>query len=172
MGQVPLERSCQGRLGAWWLEGNQCGDSSPLCDSSGVKTKLYTAERLPGVLELCTNEGWSSFPDDPERAHRVLTAPGVTTVVAVEGAHVVGFAYIQSDGEIQAHLSLIAVAMTHRRRGIARELLQLALDTAGGLRVDLISDAAEGFYRALTHESWSGFRIYPPFTVADPGAGH
>lgn len=38
----------------------------------------------------------------------------------------VGFAYLQSDGHIQAHLSLMAVSTTHRRRGIGRALLDFA----------------------------------------------
>jgi ribosomal protein S18 acetylase RimI-like enzyme len=130
-----------------------------------MQCQLYAEEHLPGILGLCDAEGWTSFLDDHERTRRVLTAPGVTTVVATDHGRVVGFAYIQSDGEIQAHLSLIAVEQGHRRRGIARELLQLALDTAGGQRIDLISDTAEAFYRSLTHVAWSGFRIYPPFTA-------
>jgi hypothetical protein len=34
------------------------------------------------VLRLCESEGWLSFPADPARAVRALTAPGVITVVA------------------------------------------------------------------------------------------
>ena len=124
----------------------------------------YERADLDGVLALCVAEGWPSFPADPTRAHRVLTAPGVTAVVAREGADVVGFAYLQSDGEIQAHLSSIAVAETHRRQGIARQLLHVALDRAGGERIDLVTDTAADFYTALHHKQWDGFRIYPPFT--------
>jgi ribosomal protein S18 acetylase RimI-like enzyme len=124
----------------------------------------YNAGDLAGVIRICDDEGWPSFPADPDRAHRVLTAPGVTAVVAREGAQVIGFAYLQSDGEIQAHLSSIAIAQDHRRRGIARRLLQVAITHAGGERVDLITDSAEGFYEALQHKRLGGFRIYPPFT--------
>ena len=46
-------------------------------------------------------EGWPSLPDDPARALRILTAPGVTTVVAVIQGEVIGFAELFSDGEIQ-----------------------------------------------------------------------
>ncbi len=44
-----------------------------------------------------------------------------------------------SDGEIQAHLSLIAVDSAYGRRGIARELIESALRVAGGLRMVLRS---------------------------------
>ena len=52
----------------------------------------FIEEHLDGVLSLCRAEGWPSFPDDPERAIRVLTAPGVTTVIALDDGKVVGFA--------------------------------------------------------------------------------
>ena len=123
----------------------------------------YERKNLDGVVALCDAEGWASFAEDLDRTNRVLTAPGVTTIVAVDGGAVVGFASLQSDGEIQAHLSTIAVERSQRRSGIARRLLQEALDRAGAQRVDLITDSAESFYEALTHKKWSGFRIYPPF---------
>lgn len=123
----------------------------------------YQRRHLDGVVALCDAEGWPSFAEDLNRANRVLTAPGVATVVALDGDAVVGFASLQSDGEIQAHLSTIAVDRTRRRSGIARRLLQEALDRTGAQRVDLITDSAESFYEALRHKRWSGFRIYPPF---------
>ena len=116
------------------------------------------------VLGLCVAEGLASFPADPHRPHRVLTAPGVTAVVAHEGADVVGFAYLQSDGEIQAHLSSIAVARPTDARASARAPCTFALDRAGGERVNLVTDTAADFYTALHHKRWDGFRIYPPFT--------
>src|ERR1700729_806382 len=92
---------------------------------------------LGPVIALCAAEGWPSFPEDPARALRALTAPGVTTVVAADGAHVAGFAQLLSDGEIQAHLSLIAVDPAYRRRNLAREMLRFSLELAGGSRIDL-----------------------------------
>ena len=118
---------------------------------------------FPASSRCVSPKGWPSFPEDPERAHRVLTAPGVTAVVARERDTVVGYAHFQSDGEIQAHLSSIAVDRDHRLQGIARQLLAVALDRAGGGRIDLVTDSAENFYEALEHKRWSGFRIYPPF---------
>lgn len=123
----------------------------------------YERSDLEGVIALCAAEGWTSYVEDPERTDRVLVAPGVTTVVAREGGDVVGFASVQSDGEIQAHLSCIAVTSAHRRRGVGRALLHEAHQQAGGARIDLVSDTAEGFYVALTHTRRPGFRIYPPF---------
>jgi GNAT superfamily N-acetyltransferase len=124
----------------------------------------YEGWHLDGIVALCRDEGWPSLAEDPERAHRVLTAPGVTAVVALDRRTVLGFAYLQSDGEIQAHLSTIVVAESHRRTGVARALLQGGIERAGGIRIDLITDTAEPFYESLGHKRMSGYRIYPPFT--------
>ncbi|HLK24715.1 MAG TPA: GNAT family N-acetyltransferase [Caulobacteraceae bacterium] len=126
-----------------------------------VEVRPFAAADLDGVVALCAAEGWPSFPEDPPRALRALTAPGVTTVVAADDAQVVGFAQLLSDGEIQAHLSLIAVAPGHRRRGIALAMLKAGLERAGGVRIDLITDTAPEFYAALPHRRMDGFRIYP-----------
>ena len=126
-----------------------------------AEIRLFRPEDLDGIVALCAAEGWPSFPTDPARALRALTAPGVTSVVAADGASVAGFAQLQSDGEIQAHLSLIAVDPAYRRQGLARGMLKLALATAGGERIDLITDDAEAFYAALPHRRKPGFRIWP-----------
>jgi ribosomal protein S18 acetylase RimI-like enzyme len=134
-----------------------------------VSIRIYQRADLDGVIALCEEEGWPSFPADPERAHRVMTAAGVTTVVAVAGkagASVVGFACLQSDGELQAHLSLIAVKVGQRRRGIARALIAEGLARAGGERIDLVTDSAEAFYERLAHRRMAGYRLYPPFNAA------
>lgn len=128
----------------------------------------FADEHLDGVLALCRRQGWPSLPEDPERARRVLQAPGVTTVVARDspvargGPGVVGFAQLMSDGELQAYLALLLVAEPYRRRGLARRLVQDALHRAGGVRVDLLSDRdSTSFYQALPHRRYPGFRIYP-----------
>jgi hypothetical protein len=89
-------------------------------NASAAELSTYDVSRLAGVVALCEAEGWTSYAEDPDRTHAVLTAPGVTTVVALVDEQVAGFAYLQSDGQIQAHLSLIAVSEAHGRRGIAR----------------------------------------------------
>ncbi len=83
-------------------------------------------------------------------------------MVALEGERVVGFAYLQSDGAIQAHLSLIGVLRSHRRRGIARRLVEEAFRRCGAERIDLVStEGADDFYRSFMHLELPGFRIYP-----------
>jgi len=103
-----------------------------------VVVRLYERADLAGVISLCQKEGWTSFPADPDRAHRAMTAPGVTTVVAFGDeaeANVVGFACLQSDGEVQAHLSLLeAVARNAAAKGCRRLWLITTNDNVDALR--------------------------------------
>jgi ribosomal protein S18 acetylase RimI-like enzyme len=134
-----------------------------------VEVRPFAPADLDAVVALCAAEDWPSFPEAPARALRALTAPGVTTVVAVEGEAVIGFTQLLSDGEIQAHLSLIAVSPDHRRKGAALAMLREALARAGGVRIDLITDTAPDFYEALPHRRLDGFRIYPQMVKTPDG---
>jgi ribosomal protein S18 acetylase RimI-like enzyme len=118
----------------------------------------FTRGDLGGAMRLFAAERWQTYTADAERTYRALAAPGSTTLVAVEGELVVGLIQLQSDGQIQAHLSALLVGEGWRRRGLARALLREALSQAGGLRMDIIS-AAGNFYLHLGARALSGFRL-------------
>ena len=132
-----------------------------------MKLAQYERDHLLGIVALCEAEGWPSFPADHERAHAVLTAPGVTAVVALNDGEVIAFAYLMSDGHIQAYLAELAVSADHRRKGIARALLEYAMPLTGAQRIDLVTDTADAFYASLPHHTFSGFRIYPGWKPTD-----
>lgn len=127
------------------------------------------ASHLSGVLGICRAIEWDNFHYDPDLTRESLTAPGVTTIVAVsrepEEAEeaVVGFAQIQGDGVgLQTHLSLLAVDERWRRKGVARSLVEEGFRRLGAARMDLTSsDEALDFYRTFTHREQTGFRLYP-----------
>jgi predicted N-acetyltransferase YhbS len=101
------------------------------------------------------------YTADAERTWRALTAPGTCTTVAVEDDRVVGLVQVQSDGVVQAHLSIIAVARDRRRGGIGRGLVGEAFERSGGQRLDLVStEGADAFYEFFTHRRFPGFRLY------------
>jgi len=132
-------------------------------EKSTVVCKAFDPEaHLSGVVGICRSLEWDNFRHDPDLTRRSLTAPGVTTLVAVAGDEVVGFAQIYGDGVIQAHLGLLAVDEKWRRGGIGRGLIKVAFARVGAGRMDLIaSDESLDFYRSLRHREQAGFRIYP-----------
>jgi GNAT superfamily N-acetyltransferase len=139
--------------------------SNPRPVGPDVALLPYTPFHLAGVLVVCAELGWSSYADDPARTHRLLTAPGVTCRVAVDGAgEVVGLCQLQGDGELQAHVSLLGVRKQLRRRGVAQMLLDDALRASGCERADLLSEgeASDAFYATRPHRRGTGFRVYLP----------
>jgi predicted N-acetyltransferase YhbS len=120
----------------------------------------FEREHLGGVIALVDAEGWDTYSEDPERTYRALSAPGSTTLVALEDGRVAGLVQLQSDGEIQAHLSALLVGEDWRGRGIARRLLHDGLERAGGMRMDILT-SADAFYRRLGAESKTGYRLRP-----------
>ena len=68
--------------------------------------------------------GWSYRAD---RITRLIASPNHTAVVARDGSRIVGFA-IMEFGDERAHLVLLAVRPSHRRRGIARRMAQWLID--------------------------------------------
>jgi len=119
-------------------------------------------EHLSGVLALCEAEGWEIPNLTADRALESFLAPGVCTMIAVHEGNVVGFAKMQSDGVLQAHLSVMAVDVRFRKGGIGKRLVQEALSRCGGERVDLLSaEDSRFFYESFPHKVRSGYRIYP-----------
>lgn len=112
------------------------------------------------IARMCAQEGWESY-HDVAVARRSLTSPGSIVVVAVEDG-VVGFAHVQSDAAIHAHLSNLLVAPSHRRRGIGRRLVESAFALSGARYLDLVStEGMHAFYRSFEHREFPGFRLYP-----------
>jgi ribosomal protein S18 acetylase RimI-like enzyme len=131
---------------------------------SVVYKAFHAASHLSGVVEICRSLEWDNFGHDPDLTRGSLTAPGVTTIIAVADntGGVVGFAQVFGDVMLQAHLGLLAVDENWRRRGIGRGLVDEAFARAGVERLDLIaSDESLNFYRSLKHREQVGFRIYP-----------
>ena len=95
---------------------------------------------------------------DVERTSRALIAPGVTTLVAIDDGRVVGAIQVQSDGAIQAHVSMLLIDPRWRGRQIGVRLLREGLERAGGLRLD-VRTRTEGYYERLGASRSLGFRL-------------
>jgi ribosomal protein S18 acetylase RimI-like enzyme len=118
----------------------------------------FARAHLEDLIALVAAEGWTEYSDDAERTYGALTAPGVTTLVAVAGGQVVGAIQMQSDALIQAHLSLLLIACDARGAGLGSLLLREGLERAGGLQLD-IRTRTEGYYERLGASRSLGFRL-------------
>ena len=124
----------------------------------------FAQAHLDGLIALVTAEGWTEYPDDVDRTYRALTASGVTTLVASVAGSVVGAIQVQSDGLIQAHVSMLLIDQPWRGAGLGSRLLREGLERAGGLQLD-IRTRTEGYYERLGASRSLGFRL----TRADLG---
>jgi ribosomal protein S18 acetylase RimI-like enzyme len=113
---------------------------------------------LDGLLSLVAAEGWTEYSEDSERTYAALSAPGSTTLVACSENRVVGAIQVQSDGLIQAHVSMLLIESGTRGQGLGSRLLSEGLQRAGGLRLD-IRTRTEGYYERLGASTSLGFRL-------------
>jgi GNAT superfamily N-acetyltransferase len=118
----------------------------------------FAQAHLDGLIALVAAEGWTEYTDDVERTYRALTAPGVTTLVAIGRERVVGTIQVQSDGLVQAHVSMLLIDRNWRGAGLGSRLLREGLRRAGGLQLD-IRTRTEGYYERLGASRSLGFRL-------------
>jgi GNAT superfamily N-acetyltransferase len=131
---------------------------------TGASIEQFAKAHLDELIALVAAEGWAEYADDVERTYRALTAPGVTTLVAIVDGRVAGAIQVQSDGLIQAHVSMLLIGQHWRGTGLGSALLGEALERAGGLRLD-VRTRTEGYYERLGASRSLGFRL----TRADLG---
>jgi ribosomal protein S18 acetylase RimI-like enzyme len=127
---------------------------------SSVDIVPFETAHAAGVASLCTTVQWPSLTD-PDTVDAICTAPGSSAYVAIENGEVIGFAQALGDGVLQSHLGFLAVAPSHRRRGIGRLLTVATFQATTTKRMDLITDSAEAFYESFEHKQMFGYRIYP-----------
>jgi ribosomal protein S18 acetylase RimI-like enzyme len=123
-----------------------------------ISIEPFTKAHLDGLIALVAAEGWSAYTADVDRTHRALTAPGVTTLVAIADGNVVGAVQVQSDGLIQAHVSMLLIARNSRGVGLGSRLLRDGLERGGGLQLD-VRTRTEGYYERLGASRSLGFRL-------------
>jgi GNAT superfamily N-acetyltransferase len=115
---------------------------------------------LPALVALFTEAGWS------ERARDLpaILAGSRFVATAWDDAELVGFGRAFSDGVTGAYLTDVVVRATHRRRGVARALVERLLAAIGDVKVLLHADPhLHAFYAAL------GFEPAPDLFVRRPG---
>ena len=134
-------------------------------ERTAVTLRLAEMSDARGIAEMSrdfieSGLGWRYDPASIERALRrretmVLAASERPTYVARERPGLSGFA-IMDFGDERAHLVLLAVQPTQRRRGIGRRMVDWLMESAltagrASVHLDLRADneAARRFYRAV-----------------------
>jgi ribosomal protein S18 acetylase RimI-like enzyme len=123
-----------------------------------VSIEPFAQAHLDGLIALVAAEGWTEYTEDVQRTYRALSARGVTTLVALADGRVVGAIQVQSDGVIQAHVSMLLIDREWRGRRLGSRLLREGLERAGGLWLD-IRTRTEGYYERLGASRSLGFRL-------------
>ena len=123
-----------------------------------VSIEPFAQAHLDELIALVAAEGWTEYAEDAERTYRALSAPGATTLVALSDGRVVGAIQVQSDGVIQAHVSMLLIDPEWRGRRLGSRLLREGLERAGGLWLD-IRTRTEGYYERLGASRSLGFRL-------------
>jgi ribosomal protein S18 acetylase RimI-like enzyme len=127
---------------------------------SDVTIESFRPGHAEAVSALCLAEGWELW-DDPQRVARALTAPGVTTLVALRRHQVVGAIQVLTDGDINWIIGTFIVAPSERRRGIGKALVSEAFARTKAKRLDLLTEQdGPRFYERLPGRRMVGFRLY------------
>jgi len=78
--------------------------------------------------------------------------------VALGDGRIVGAIQVQSDGVMQAHVSMLLIDRQQRGRRLGSRLLREGLERAGGQFLD-IRTRTEGYYERLGASRSLGFRL-------------
>ncbi len=155
-------------------------DTSESETMSQIQMRAFTENDIGAVLELWTeSDGLGSGPGDTvEGITRFLRRNPELSLVACDGARVVGALLCGHDGR-RGFIYRLAVASSHRRRGLAREMAQrclLHLQSEGIPRclVFVLTDneAAKHFWQSLGGEVRSELQMLSIPVSANEGHHH
>ncbi len=98
---------------------------------SEIEYRAIRPEDYEAVRQFLAGLGWERRVRDPLRFAKMM-ARADRTVLALEGARVVGCARALCDGVSNGYISMLAVAEDRRGQGIGREIVRrLTADEAG-----------------------------------------
>lgn len=88
-----------------------------------IEYRAATSDDRYQIRELLSANGWGRRVADEERFHKMLENAS-STVVAIEGARLVGFARALTDGVSNGYIGTVVVAGDKRGAGVGREMVK------------------------------------------------
>jgi len=95
------------------------------------------------VRQLLIDLGWQERVQDPSRFDKMMRG-ATRTVVAFEGARVIGFARALFDGASNGYISTVAVAADKQSQGIGQELVRRLMDVEEPRRITWVLRSGRG----------------------------
>ncbi len=114
-----------------------------------MEYRSVTPDDYEAVRQFLSEAGWQQRVSDAEKFKKMMENTS-RTVLAVEDSRVVGFARAVCDEVSNGYISMVAVAVDMRKRGIGRELVRrLMREDAGITWVLRAGRGSEEFWRKM-----------------------
>jgi predicted N-acetyltransferase YhbS len=118
-----------------------------------MELRPITPEDFESVRQFLSEAGWQQRVADPEKFRKMIEHTS-RTLVALDGARVVGFARALCDEVSNGYISMVAVAADKRGQGIGLELVrQLIKEDAGITWILRAGRGSTGFWRRAGFKS-------------------
>lgn len=127
----------------------------------GFGVRPFRADDFAVVQAMTTSEGWTTPSERPEQTLSAWMASWPSLVATDDQGTVVGFLRALTDGEITTYIGEIIVAKSQRGAGVGRLLIQVCGQMYPRTRLDILTDSADGFYRAMECREFRGYRVHP-----------
>ena len=118
----------------------------------------FEVAHLDGLIALVAAEGWTEYAENPDRTFRALSAPGVTTMVALAGERIVGAIEVYRRRHPGPRLAAVDRSAKWRGHRLCSRPPREGLERAGGLWLD-IRTRTEGYDERLGASRSLGFRV-------------
>ena len=117
-----------------------------------MEFKPITPDDYEPVRRFLSDVGWQNRVADPEKFKKLIENTS-RTVVAHDGARVVGFGRALCDEVSNGYISMVAVAADKRGKGLGRELVQRLMgDDVGITWVLRAGRGSSGFWEKVGFE--------------------
>ena len=103
------------------------------------------------IRQLVIDTGWGKRVQDADRFRRMMDGAD-RTVVALDGARVVGFARALFDDASNGYISMVAVASDRQSQGIGRDLVKRLMDVEAPQQITWVLRSARestGFWEKM-----------------------